>query len=154
MYKMSLCFKFLYHLIVQYTDADVLHSTVHNWCAKWQIHLQLKDIADEATILNDLHSLCDTTRMTAIASISLLAEQEASVKAKLKTVPLRDTCSYSSKETRPHDKVLSVSEEMVEGLCRLLNDSAEHVRVPSALVLYSIDRQNQKVCVWVIQVSC
>ena len=130
--------------------------TVHNWCAKWHIHLQLKDIADEANILSDMHNLCDTTRMIAVASIALLAEQEAITEDKLKAVPLKD--SYSSMRLRSQVRVLpQLTEKMVVELCRLLDDTAEHVRVPSAVVLYCIDRQNQKVCVKVymyIHVNC
>lgn len=125
-----------------------VYSAVHNWCTKWHVHLQLKDIAEEENILSDMHSLCDTTRMITIASIALLAEQEAITEDKLKAVPLKD--SYSSMRSRSQVRVLpQVTEKMVMELYRLLDDTAEHVRVPSAVVLYCIDRQNQKVCIMV-----
>ena len=58
-------------------DHSLSLCAVREWCGKWQIHLQPKDIADRDTILTDIHNLCDTMRMIAVASIALLAERQA-----------------------------------------------------------------------------
>lgn len=76
--------------------------------------------------------------MIAVASLSLLAEQQAV--SKLKASP-----SNASIHSNSENELSIVSAEMVEGLQERLEDAAEHVRVPSAITLYCLNRQNKKV---------
>ena len=41
--------------------------------------------------------------------------------------------------------LIEVTDEMVEAVEKLLEDSTEHVRVPAAILLYCIDKQCEKV---------
>ncbi len=109
---------------------------VHEWRKKWQLHLQLKDVASHNSILLDLQNVCDTIRMLAVTSIALLAEQQA-----LSVLKLSPSSSSSSSEKQ----LVCVSGEMVEALIQRLEDATEHVRVPSAITLYCMDKQNEKV---------
>lgn len=115
---------------------------VQEWCTKWQIHVQLSDIKGEESILDDLHNLCDNTKMFAIASVAQLARHRAIIKSKSS---LRLSSPRSRSNNMMNSPVMEVTVEMVNALQKLLEDHTEHVRVPSAILLYCIDKQCKKV---------
>ena len=121
------------HTLILLSLLSLSLSLVHEWHKKWQLHLQLKDVADHNSILADLQNVCETTRMLAITSIALLAEHRA-----LSEMKLSPSSSSSSSAAEKH--------EMVEALTQQLKDTTEHVRVPSAITLYCMDKQNEQVC--------
>ena len=124
---------------------------VHEWCNKWQLHLQLKDVKDQRGILNDMHSLCDNTKMFAITSVALLAENEAISHTKSQSGVILIAANEKSREAMTDCPVVvgGVSSSLVEGLCQLLSSQVEHIKVPSALTLYCLNKQNQQVCLHV-----
>lgn len=101
----------------------------------------MKDVATRDIILLDLRNLCDITRMMALVSIALLAEHESSGSSKPELNPSRFV-SFDSKEEC--DRVC-VDEEMVYAVRRCLKDTAEPVRVLSAITLYCMGQQNKEV---------
>lgn len=109
--------------------------SVHEWCEHWNIHVQLKDI-DESLITEGMRSTCSNSRMFAVASLAVLA----------RSYPLKSPKAFP-RLTGGLDELSErgVAPHLVEGLCRLLGDPLEHVRVPAAVVLYCIDRQSEKV---------
>ena len=118
---------------------------MQEWCSKWQIHIQLGDLRGEDSILDGLHNLCDNTKMFAIASVAQLARHHAIAKAKSSKSSLLLSLSQSKSTASVSCPLIEVTDEMLDAVERLLEDSTEHVRVPAALVLYCMDRQCEKV---------
>ena len=120
-------------------------STVQEWCTKWEIHVPLGDIKGEESLLDDLHNLCDNTKMVAIAAVAHLARLSATIKSKASKSSLQLSLSQSQSNATVTCPPLEVTEDMVCAVRRLLEDSTEHVRVPSAVLLYCLDRECEKV---------
>ena len=117
--------------------------TVQEWCTKWQIHIQPSDVKGAELILDDLYNLCDNTKMFAIALVAYLARNSAAIKSKSSKSSLQLNLSQS----RSHGIVppVEVTDDIVDAVRKLLEDNTEHVRVPSAVLLYCIDKQYEKV---------
>ena len=120
-------------------------NAVQEWCSKWQIHIQLGDLRGEDSILDGLHNLSDNTKMFAIASVAQLARRHAIAKAKSSKSSLLLNLSQSRSNASMNCPLIEVTDEMLDAVETLLEDSTEHVRVPAALVLYCMDRQCEKV---------
>ena len=123
-------------------NASPLHThththTVHDWCNKWHIHVQPNNITTES-ILEDLNSLCINSRMFAIAATSLLAEAHAK---KIADGLQRYT---STSETTTQE---GIPPSLTAKLCQLLEDPVERVRVPAAITLHCMGKENIKVCI-------
>ena len=118
---------------------------MQEWCSKWQIHIQLGDVRGEDSILDNLHNLCDNTKMFAIASVAQLARRHTIAKAKSSKSSLLLSLSQSRSTASVSCPLIEVTDEMLDAMERLLEDSTEHVRVPAAVVLYCMDRQYEKV---------
>jgi hypothetical protein len=119
--------------------------TVREWRNRWQLHIRLKDVAEDAVLLQDMQSVNDHSRILAVAAVSALVENEANP-------PLESqgkTDSFLGLKVSPEPwKKREVSSDLVEGLEGLLYDSAVQVQVPSAITLCSIpDRHNEKVSI-------
>ena len=121
---------------------------MQEWCTKWQILVQPSDLKGEESVLDDLHNLCDNTKMFAIATVAYLARISATVKSKSSKSSLQLNLS----QLRSHGAVngqqlcvTEVSDEMVNAVRKLLEDSTEHVRVPGVVLLYCLDKQCDKV---------
>ena len=124
---------------------------MQEWCTKWQILIQPSDIKGEESILEDLHNLCDNTKMFAVAAVAYLARRNAALKAKPSKSSLQLTLSQSrSGGSVANGPLIEVTDEMIIALRKLLDDSTEHVRVPSAIVLHCIDKQCEKVIINII----
>ena len=96
----------------------------------------LKKIKSAPALAKSMHSLSSHVRMLAVVSVSLMAEdQAASYQKRLRN-------SVWCGQVRPESKV---TEDLVQGLERLLEDSMVHVRVPSAITLYAISKPTAKV---------
>lgn len=91
-----------------------------------------------------MHSLSDNKKMTAIASVALLAKEDAVSNSSCNTASHANGYSFSGSKAKSLPWC-PISEKLVVGLYTLLKDTAEHVRVASAITLYCADRQNQKV---------
>lgn len=85
-------------------------------------------------------SVHDHSRMMAIAAVSRVAENEA-----LSSLQSQDT---SETLTLAPWKRRKVSSDLVKGLEDMLEDGVVHVRVPSAVTLYSMDKQTEMV--WIM----
>ena len=121
------------------------HNSVQEWCNKWQIHIQLGDLKGEDSILDGLHNLCDNTKMFAIASVAKLARHHAIAKARSSKSSLQLSLAQSRNNVSVNCPLIEVSDEMLDAVERLLEDSTEHVRVPAAVVLHCTDRHCEKV---------
>ena len=127
------------------------YTPVQEWCTKWEIHVPLGDIKGEESILDDLHNLCDNTKMVAIAAVAHLARLAATIKSKASKSSLQLGMSRSRSNTTTsaaaivNSAPVEVTEDMVNAVRKLLDDSTEHVRVPSAVLLYCLDKQCEKV---------
>ncbi len=111
------------------------------WSQQWKLHIRLKEIEDDDALLVDMIKLCENSRMLAVASVAVLAENEAA----LATHEAMETDSLYQEKSCMEWCQRRVSEEMTKGLVRLVNDPAAHIRVPSAVALYCIDKQTAKV---------
>lgn len=118
---------------------------MQEWCTKWEIHVPLGDIKGEESLLDDLHNLCDNTKMVAIAAVAHLAKLSATIMSKPSKSSLQLSMSQSRSNATMNCPPVEVTEHMVCTVRRLLEDSTEHVRVPSAVLLYCLDRQCEKV---------
>ena len=127
---------------------------MQEWCTKWEIHVPLGDIKGEESLLDDLHNLCDNTKMVAIAAVAHLAKLSATVKSKSSKSSLELSTSKSRSNATLNCPPVEVTEDMVCAVRRLLEDSTEHVRVPSAVLLYCLDRQCEKVRDWLTRTQC
>lgn len=117
---------------------------MREWRNRWQLHVRLKDVGEDWTLLQEMRSVSDRSRMLAVAVVSTLVENEASMARSLESQEKSDT--VFGFELAPEAwKRRKVSSDFVEGLECLLDDSAVHVRVPSAVTLYSMDRHSEKV---------
>lgn len=118
---------------------------VKEWCAQWKLHIRLREVGDDSSLVQQMTSVCDHTRMYAVAAISVLAENQAVLA--LKTHPQTGLLDLTSPTHRPPAlwAERKVSAVLVHELERLLTDSTAHVRVPSALTLYCMDRHTEKV---------
>lgn len=116
------------------------HGAVKEWSAAWKFHIILPEAADDATLLQDLRSVNHQTKMYAIAVVSLLAENQA-----VQAVKVVSNSLFASSHHNPDWMERTVSEDMVRALKGLLADEEIHVRVPSAITLYSMDKQTEKV---------
>lgn len=129
---------FFFHLhtsIPHYSPALCMLCSVHVWMDKWNIHIKPSDIK-ESSLAGDMRSLCDNTRMAAIAATVIVAENQFGHNAA--AMHLQPSTSGSSVP------VTSQRDE-VEGLRRLLKDPVLHVRVPAAIALFCIGENNQAV---------
>ncbi len=124
-------------------------TPVHEWRVKWQIHLQLKDVATRDVILSDLRNLCDITRMIALVSVALLAENRSSSSSELKLSPSRSILA----EQYEKECQVCVDEGMVDAVRVCLKDTAEPVRVLSAVTLYCMGQQNEEVRTYIYQLA-
>lgn len=117
---------------------------MRKWCSQWKLHIRLREVGGDSSLVHQLNSVSDHTRMYAVAAVSVLAENQAVLA--LKPRPLSGLLLESSASPRPPTPWTErqVSAELVRELERLLSDSAVHVRVPSAITLYCLDRQTEK----------
>ena len=116
---------------------------MQEWCGKWQIHIRLSDLKGEDSILDGLHNLCNNTKMFAIASVAQLARHHAKIKSsKTSLEPGLPELKSTACSSCP---LIEVTDEMLDAVEKLLEDSTEHVCVPAAVVLYCMDKQSEKV---------
>ena len=115
-------------------------TAVKEWCAAWKLHVTLSEVCSDAALLQDLRSVTAQTKMSAIAVVSTLAENEAMQALKVVSKSL-----FAESDHTPTWMSRKVSSEIVQALERLLDDEEVHVRIPSAITLYSMDRQTDKV---------
>lgn len=108
--------------------------------AAWKLHVTLSEVCDDATLLQDLRSVSDQTKMFAIAIVSMLAENEAVQAMKVVSKSLFD-------ESRPVPVWMErkVCREAVQALEAILDAEEVHVRVPAAITMYSMDKQTDEV---------
>ncbi len=110
------------------------------WCRAWKLHVTLSEVCSDTTLLQDLHSINDQIKMYAIATVSVLAENEA-----VQALRVVSSSLFAESHDTPVWMERKVSGEMVQALRRLLDDEEVHVRVPSAIALYTMDKQTDKV---------
>ena len=123
-------------------------GAVREWGNRWNLHVRLKEIGTDQTILQDMECVSDRTRMQAVAAVSVLAENEAAFPLRPKK-ELVETL-FPSKQKVPAWKERRVSDDLIKAVQRLLYDSAVLVRVPSAVTLYCLDQQNDQVCILIM----
>ena len=120
----------------------------------WRIHIRLAEVSDDASLVRDMVNLSDNTRMLAVASVAVLAANEATLLKKRDN--LNSPVRLHQKNVSLKENSRSVSDELVKELCRLLEDPALHVRVPSAITLYCMEKKSDKVRAvsLILHVSC
>lgn len=115
---------------------------MREWSTQWKLHISLNDlneVCDDGFLVQDMKSVCDNTRMYAIAAVSLLAENQALLPSRRGS---RTALGFNKTPAPSVERM--VSTELVNELQRLLDDSSPHVRVPAAITLYSMDKQTEK----------
>ena len=116
---------------------------VREWRNRWELHVRPREIGNDQSLLMDMHSVNDRTRMEAIAAMAVLAENEAVMHGRV---------SARSEDRSEYKKVASwrerrVSKNLLIGVERLLLDKVAHVRVPSAIALYLMGKETKAVSV-------
>lgn len=119
---------------------------VKEWCAQWKLHIRLREVGDDSSLIQQMTAVCDHTRMYAVAAISVLAENQAvlALKPHTPTGLILEPASPSHHPPAPWAE-RKASAALVRELEKLLDDGTVHVRVPSALTLYCMDKQTKKV---------
>ena len=127
---------------------------VREWCGQWQLHIRLREVGDNSSLVQQMSSVSDHTRMYAVAAIAVLAENQAVMALKARSPQPEFTLEPLSPPSASAPWAeRKVSNVLVEELKRLLDDSTVHVRVPSALTLYCMSQQTQEVSCEVLHVT-
>lgn len=108
------------------------------------LYVQLKEVKPAPALAKSMCSLSNHVKMLAVTSIALLAEDQAAWQRKQRTS--HRGSRYSDQDEALLQKGNRVTEELVQALERLLEeDSVVHVKVPSAITLYAINRHTTRV---------
>ena len=121
-----------------HTHVHTHKHTVHEWCDKWHIHVQPNNVTMQS-ILEDLGSLCSNSRKFAIAATALLTENHT------RNTAAADRLRRHATNSEVATAWQTVSPHLEAKLCQLLDDPVEHVRVPAAVTLYCLEKENDKV---------
>lgn len=107
---------------------------VHEWGQRWHIHITPQDIT-EASILKEMTKFSDNSKMSAIVALAVLAEKYPHLSSP-------DSSSHREEDKRD----IGLCPELIVRLSPLLGEETEHVRVPAAIVLHCLGREDPKVC--------
>lgn len=113
---------------------------VKEWRTGWKQHVSMPELSSDTVLLQDLRGVSHQSKMAAIAMVSALAENQAVQAQKVVSTSL-----FSDSDHTPTWMRRTVSSEVVAALEEVLEDEEVHVRVPSAITLYCMGKQTDKV---------
>lgn len=113
------------------------------WCEQWKLHIRLNEVGEDSSLVQQMNSVADHTRMHAVVAVSVLAENQALSAYKISSASQLMLAALDPQT--PPVSCREVTPVLVQELERLLDDCTLHVRVPSALTLYCLDRHSDKV---------